>query len=282
MNKAQEKFGQSPLLQEGISEVIYFQKENRTTEPLEIGERFLLCFEDPEIAPTPQLGRLQDRRADGALYIDVPDELRPPRGTQVKISSLRRHGGGYHFSSEILGRSRLNGRLPVLLVKAPQTIEWQQRRAAYRISVAIKARIEWEDPQSHQFHLLPAVVIDLSGSGAQVFARQVPQVEFLRLTLSVPDSFVKEWSTRQKSHADSTYADPRLRIEAQLRAYFESIPARIVRVSQRGKDPRPLYALSVAFLQPHEGCYRLVRYLERQAAQKGIVDRKPADIVSAA
>jgi c-di-GMP-binding flagellar brake protein YcgR len=49
----------------------------------------------------------------------------------------------FQFSSEILGRRQLDGRLPVLLIKAPKTLKKQQRRGSFRISAALKARVEW-------------------------------------------------------------------------------------------------------------------------------------------
>ena len=44
----------------------------------------------------------------------------------------------FHFPIEILGRSTLDSRLPVLLVKAPNLLERQQRRNSFRISAALK------------------------------------------------------------------------------------------------------------------------------------------------
>lgn len=251
---------------------------------LKIGERFLLSFDDPSLIEAPQTGRLQDMSRDGTLCIDVPAELRPPRGTPVTISSLRKSPSDYRFSSEILGRGRLNGRLPVLLVKAPEVLEKQQRRTAFRMSVALKARVQWSDPAEQDGILdKPAVVTNLSGSGAQIFVRHQPDAKILRLSLCIPDTFTEEWAMRKlgkmapRQSRPSVFGDPFQQACAELRASFDGIEAHIIKTHKQSEDARsPIHALSVAFCTQQEGCYRLVRYLERQAAQKGIANLKQA------
>jgi len=255
-----------------------FDKGFKMPDGMKIGERFLLHFDTPDLIQTPQMGRLQDFRADGALCIDVPAELHPPRGTPVTISSLSQNSGNFRFSSEILGRSRLNGRLPILLVKAPGQVEKQQRRAAYRISVVLKARAEWIDPRNPSQRLDgPAVVTDLSGGGAQIFLRQPPGSRILRLTLSVPELFIEEWASRKLAKMGSPSGRPVIgsalfqQTCAQIRALFTRIQCRVVRASsQKTQGSDPVHLLSVAFNEPQDGCYRLVRYLERQSLQKGV------------
>ena len=111
---------------------------------LKIGERFLMAFDDPDLATTHQ-GRLQDLNSK-YLCIDAPPDLRPPRGTQVTISSLQTNTDEFSFSSEILGRRRLNGHLPVLLVKSPDRVERVQRRTAFRVSLSLRTKVRWSDP----------------------------------------------------------------------------------------------------------------------------------------
>lgn len=260
------------------------QKGFKLPSGLKIGERFLLSFDDPSLIKTPQTGRLQDMSTDGALCIDVPAELSPPRGTPVTISSLRKSPFDYRFSSEILGRGRINGRLPVLLVKAPETLEKQQRRTAFRISVALKARVQWNDPEAQDGMLdKPAVVTNLSGGGAQIFVRHRPDAKILRLSLSIPDAFTEEWAMRKlgrmgaRQSRPSVFSDPFQQACAELRTTFDGIEAHIIQTHKRSEDARgSIHTLSVAFCAQHEGCYRLVRYLERQAAQKGVANLEQA------
>jgi hypothetical protein len=258
------------------------QKSCVLPDGIEIGERFLLRFDSPNLAQPPQMGRLQDFRPDGALCIDVPAELHPPKGTPVTVSSLSQNRSNLKFTSEIVGRSRLNDRLPVLLVKAPAQLErQQQRRAAYRVSVAIKARAEWTDPHSPgQRFDCPAVVTNLSGGGAQVFLRHRPGARKLYLTLSAPDPFIEEWTARRIARLGTRSGNPILATSpfqqtcSQLRRHFTRIQCRIVRASrQETQNSGSMYLLSVAFNEPQEGCYRLVRYLERQTLQKGLETR---------
>ncbi|MFA6110463.1 MAG: hypothetical protein WDA75_17000 [Candidatus Latescibacterota bacterium] len=270
--------------------MVSLPQEHPSTQALRVGERFMLRFDDPSLVGEPQIGRLQQLRKDGALCIDVPPALRPRRGTPVQVESLRRPEAECSFASEILGRGRLNGRLPVLLVKAPEAIHWEQRRAAYRISVALKARLEWQGP-GDEVGSAVAVVTDLSGSGAQAFLRAAVPAEAarLRLSLAVPDSFVE--STLRLRGLQPMVRGSRTpavdqawrRAAAELRARFDSIPARVIRGrhADRG-DGRGFCGLALAFLAPHEEAYRLVRHLERQAAQKGLSPDRTRAVATAA
>ena len=52
---------------------------------------------------------------------------------------------------------------------------------------------------------------------------------------------------------------------------FSSIRTQVVSCRVHSRDERgPVYAVSLAFCDQQEGCYQLVRYLERQSARKGI------------
>ena len=96
------------------------------------------------------------------MCIDVAPECQPPCGTAVTVSTTPQSSLDFRFSSEILGRHQLDGRLPVLLVKAPNHLEKQQRRNSFRISAALKARATWEEDETLS---KPAVLTNLSGGG---------------------------------------------------------------------------------------------------------------------
>jgi len=248
------------------------QRDHSQAETFRIGERFLLSFDSSDVGTSPQPGRLQDLRDDGSLYIDIPPEVNPPRGTRVTVRSLGEAARACRFSSEILGRSRLQGRLPVIVLRAPEHLVRRQRREAHRVSTVLQARITWSSRRREpEFISLPAVMTDLSGGGARLFTKEPVHAGIVAISLMVPEGFVEEWAQRKLAHLP-----PRRRMGGlyrhtwtEIRSRFEHIQARIVRREvQHGRDE--IHALSVAFARPHEGCYRLVRYLERQAAQKGL------------
>ncbi len=254
-------------------------------QPIEIGDRFLLSFDEPGIGTSEQTGRLQDLK-NGALCIDVDPDCRPARGTPVRVSSLRSDISDFHFSSEILGRHRLHGRLPVLLVKAPRQLDKSQRRTSHRIDAALKASVVWSDSEAGLL-TKPGVLTNISGGGAQLFMRHLPNAERLRLDASAPDSFIEEWALRRISRlkkparGTSIFADPLQEACTRLRAEFENIECRIVKASVHSRGERgTIHSLALAFLRPHEGCFRLVSFLERQALQRGI--EGPAPSVAAA
>ncbi|MBI2502442.1 MAG: hypothetical protein HYW07_04310 [Candidatus Latescibacteria bacterium] len=239
---------------------------------LKIGTRFLLSFEGPDAAGPPYHGRLQEWSADGCLCIDAPSHFQPQRGTPVTLQSL--DPKSYSFSSEVMGYNRLKGRLPVLLVKPPRRLEEQPRpRSAYRISACLRAQAKWAEQD--ETLSAPGVVANLSGGGAQIFLRRKPTAQALSLELALPQEFIEEAARRQL-----TRNGPTLTSAALFRELFHStcerirnsfaLQARIVHVQVRQTQQGPIYALSLAFAAPHEGCFRLVSFLERQALRKGV------------
>ena len=159
--------------------------------------------------------------------------------------------------------------LPQALQKPPHL------RASYRISVCLRASARWIEGGEEIRE--PGVVANLSGGGAQVFLRRLPAAGEFWLDLEVPDAFVEETARGQLLKGSAAPADPALCKELfrgtceRLRLTFGRLGARIVHVQARQEDQRgTLHALSVAFAAPHEGCFRLVRYLERQAIRRGI------------
>ena len=240
-------------------------KSHKLPGELKIGERFLLSFHMADNDSNPQLGRLQDLSSDGALCIDVDPKCRP-------VSSTPQSRVDFCFSSEILGRRQAGDRLPLLLLKAPNTIQKQQRRTSFRISAALKAKVVWDGDETLS---KPAVLTNLSGGGAQLFMRWLPQTERIQLSIGVPDAFIEEWAKRQVRRINGYNAKTfSIRFKAAcdtLRASFEKLETRLV-ISRilREDDRGPIYALAASFVQPSEESYRLVRYLERQALQRGV------------
>ena len=251
-------------------------KGYKLPDGLKIGERFLLSFDLADA--TPQSGRLQDMNKEGALCIDVAPECQPPFGTPVTISTMPQSPQEFRFSSEILGRSTLDGRLPVLLVKAPNRLEKQQRRNSFRISAALKSRVMWEEDEMLS---KPAALTNLSGGGARLYMRTLPQKDRLLLTIDAPDSFIEEWAMRQVGRLNSSkshvFSDPFEEACTKLRDGFSDIETRLVKASVYNRDERgPIYALAVSFAQPNDGAFRLVSYLQRQALQRGVHNPAPA------
>lgn len=255
------------------------KKVVKLPDGLKIGERFIVSFDDPHLTDTPHQGRLQDLSPEGNLCIDAPAELRPPRGTPVTLRSLPKDTAEFSFSSEILGRRRLQGRLPVLLVKAPREVERIQRRTSYRMAVTLKTLVEWtETDGSDDLFQKSGVLTNLSGGGAKLYMRHLPAADSLQLTLNTPDAFVEQWAKRQMTRNGAVerrplYYDPMAEACEKIRARLSHIDAQIVNSTVHSEDSRgPIHALSLTFTQPQEGCYRLVCFLERQSLQKGLAD----------
>lgn len=246
-------------------------------EGLEIGQRFLLSFEDPAVGACQ--GRLQEMSSDGSLCVDAPSDLRPPRGTPVRVRSLRIDSPAYTFASEIRGRGRLKkSQVPVLLLAPPTALEPLAQRSAHRVTVCLRGLLEWRHPAATRAaDSCPAVLTNLSGGGAQIFVRQRPASEFVRLSVDLPTSFVNEVARRQwrregiaprnlAAAGDSLHA-----AGERTSDRYRGIEAHIASSHLHLQDDRgAIYAVSLAFAQPQEGCYQLVRYLERQAARRGI------------
>ena len=243
--------------------------------PLRIGQRFLVSFEDPDLAAAQYKGRLHDMSKEGFLCIDAPLDLRPPRGTAVTVSTLRRGGKDYSFSTEIQGRRRLKGRTPVFLLRPPTRVEQTHKRSAYRITVALRAQLDWREESSDRVdQSRPAVVTNLSGGGAQVFLRQLPDTDLLRLTLNAPTGFAEELAKRRRPGRDARpprMGEPFIRSCEKINSHLADIQSQVVDSRVHLRDAKgTIYAVCLAFCEPQEYCYQLVRYLERQAIKKGI------------
>jgi len=255
---------------------------------IRIGERFLLSFDDPDLATAPYQGRLQDFTKDGLLCVDAPLDVRPPRGTAVTVHSIRTQGAAdFSFASEIRGRGRLKGRLPVLLLRPPVEVEERQRRSAYRISVCLRAQIECVETTQGGERVVskPCVATNLSGGGAQIFARYNPRSENLRLALTVPNSFIEETVRSRRGsnrllESRTLSLDPFLKVRQRLQERLSGIEAEIVNSHLHLNDSKgAITAISLAFAESQETCYQLVRHLERQSIKKGVglADELPHD-----
>jgi len=252
---------------------------------LKIGQRLLVSFESPEWATAQYRGRLHNMSKDGLLCIDAPIDLRPPAGTAVKVSSIQRAGGRqYSFLSEIQARGRLKGHLPIFLLRTPSRVERIHQRSAYRITVALGAKLEWAGVKSdaQERESRPAVVTNLSGGGAQVFLRQLPPKDLLELTLTTPADFVEEQAKRRQPGRDTTWLpaarEPYLQSCDETQSHLSGIRAAVVETRVHLEDDRgTIYAVSLAFREPQEHCYQLVRYLERQAIRRGVGNSRPQD-----
>jgi hypothetical protein len=257
-------------------------------EGIEIGQRFLLRFDDPRVEAAAYQGRLQDMSKSGLLCFDAPDGVRPPKGTPVTVRSIHdRHqsSGNCTFSSEIRGRGRLRGRLPVLLVEPPESVEDRGSRSAHRVSVCLRGSLSWRPhPRSPQ-ERSSAVITNLSGGGAQLFTRHRVEAEFVEVQLDAPTPFIEEIARRSLPRAGiaprrmSLSANPLSDACDKVRERFSGIRCQVVSVREHRRDERgPVFALSLAFCEVQESCFQLVRFLERQAARKGLeATRREAD-----
>lgn len=248
---------------------------------IRIGQRFLLRFDDPRVETGAYQGRLQRLSKSGLLCFDAPLDVRPPKGTPVTVRSIQDNGGQTcAFSSEIRGRGRLRGRLPVLLVEPPESLKRQHERRAQRVSVCIGGQISWREGPRCPEQRAAAVVTNLSGGGAQVFVRQRPDCEYMMLAIEVPSGFVEQTARRATPRGDGTprrLSSGLSRAGDRVRDRFAGVRARVAGCRLHSRDDRgPVYALSLAFCEVQEGCFQLVRFLERQSLRKGVPAAEPA------
>ena len=146
-----------------------------------------------------------------------------------------------------------------------------QRRGAYRVGVALRATVEWPDPENaNDLEAAQGVVVNLSGSGAQVRLRQMPPLDSVLLSIDPPDAFVEDRAICQLCRPGGTALFPTLgssgfrQVGESVRAGLRSVESRIVYAKAHLiESTGPIFALSLAFLDPQDGCYRLVRFLER-------------------
>ncbi|MDA0336325.1 MAG: flagellar brake protein [bacterium] len=251
---------------------------------IEIGQRFLLRFDDPRVEAGAYQGRLQDMSKSGLMCFDAPDDVRPRKGTPITVRSIQQNPGGSScsFSSEIRGRGRLRGKLPVLLVEPPERMEARARRGAHRVRVCLRGNMTWREAPRCPQQRASVVITNLSGGGAQVYTRQQPDAGFLEITISAPIPFIEETArralpragviTRRMSLASNQFSDACEKVNER----FSGIRSQVVSCTVHSRDERgPVYALSLSFCDQQEGCYQLVRYLERQSARKGIDTEAP-------
>jgi hypothetical protein len=147
-------------------------------------------------------------------------------------------------------------------------------RQAFRMHTYLRAALHCPDSAA-------IILTDLSGTGALVYAQDFPTPGPGLLDLHLPSDFVEEQARRQLKHRSVNrrrQSRPRLYLVEQIfaqtceeiRSAFRAIEVQPLKKPQTGPSTTPsLSRFSLAFSQPHEGCYRLVRYLERQAIRAG-------------
>ena len=255
---------------------IQASRRHQLPDGVEIGQQFLLRFEDPRVEASAYQGRRHQLSRDGLLCFDAPDDVRPRRGTAVTIQSLRSETKSCAFSSEIRGRGRLGGKLPVLLVEPPSPAA-AYRRDTYRVNVCLRGRMHWRETPRTEPVESEAVLTNISGGGAQVYLRNRPTSEWVEVTLEVPQSFVEEQSRRHLPRSGTqmkNLSQARNSMEEageRVRTQFTRLRARAVNVRLHSRDARgPVFAVSLAFSDKQEGCFQLVRYLERQSLRRGV------------
>jgi len=250
------------------------RQPRRLPEGVEIGQQFLLRFDHPRVEAGAYQSRLHQMSRDGLLCFDAPGDFRPKQGTPVTIQSLRSHKKSCAFSSEIRGRGRLGGRLPVLLVKSPPRAA-AYRRDTYRVNVCLRGKLGWrENPQAAPVEA-DAVLTNISGGGAQLYTRSRPSSEWVDVTLEAPQSFVEAQARRHLPRGGvpikslSLTRNPVAEAAEKVRAQFTHLRARAVAVALHSRDERgPVYSVSLSFRDKQEGCFQLVRYLEQQALRR--------------
>ncbi len=247
----------------------------QNTVSMEIGDPLLLTCNGSNKRPVEQIGYLQYRKK-GALCIDVDPAFRPAKGTPIQVSKLHAPAGTNPFSSEILGHSCLHGHLPVLLIKAPKESTHPAHGSAHRIPAGMRAEISW-DSSGSSLSAKTGLVTDLGGEGARFFTRALPDADRLFLSLSLPDDFVEASSARRSerlrrpARQGLRWAETQQSVRDALQDDFTRIECRLAGSSSFHRDAQDIiHSLTLVFAQPHEGCFRLVRHLERQALQRGL------------
>ena len=152
------------------------------------------------------------------------------------------------------------------------TILDTEQRNSYRIEANLAAQIGWNAPSpSQSYFQRPGVIANLSGNGAQLLLWALPAEDQVVLSLQPTEDFIKDWAKRRlarRRHKPTgrSPSDLLQKTCCELSEQFTGIRSHIVRIEEplRQRD-KVLYALSLAFDQPHEGCFRQVRYLETEA-----------------
>jgi len=149
--------------------------------------------------------------------------------------------------------------------------------------VCLRGSAEWIDPSHAEETISQAVVLtNLSGGGAQLFVRRRPVADSLRISISLPGKFVAESARRQWAKDDLSWKtlsqcpDPLERAADAVRNRFVGIEANVACSRVHQEDTRgTIYSLSLAFSEPQEACYQLVRHLERESLRRGVGRRQP-------
>ena len=109
-----------------------------------------------------------------------------------------------------------------------------------------------------------------------------PQGIFSSSPSTTPADFVEEQAKRRQPGRDTTWLpaarEPYLQSCDETQSHLSGIRAAVVETRVHLEDDRgTIYAVSLAFREPQEHCYQLVRYLERQAIRRGVGNSRPQD-----
>ena len=149
------------------------------------------------------------------------------------------------------------------------------RRTAFRLDVSLKTMVQWLDvPNSGRTVKCLGILSNLSGGGAQLFLRQLPEEGFLKVSLAAPDEFVEERARRS-----AVTRRGRGSLKSQGRAFFNAceairsslreVEAQVVDIAPHTEDEKgTVYSLSLSFVDRHENLYRLVSFLQRKKVQQ--------------
>ena len=226
------------------------------------------------------------RKAIAPPSADLPtvDTNDGPR--RIGLKELRHNPDHTHslFRKSRLAARRPDGGTPqesgaakVPAPAAPTDVdEYLQRRDSFRLAVSLKTIVYWTpEGRSGEVERCMGVVTSLSGGGALLFLRRLPEADNMTISFNAPFDFIEERARRATGIAktgERTRGGRHghfIRSCEKVRANMRGVEAKLLKIVEYSRDSRgPVYALSLAFEEPREELYRLVRYFERQGLNR--------------
>ena len=199
----------------------------------------------------------------------------PPKASRKNNTSMSRNPTTKAFN---LAHRTKKEHLSRNLVEPLKTdVQAPQARSAYRIDTSLKTEFIWRDTKTQTTN---GLITNLSGGGFQALLPELPKSSRLNISLKIPQAFVHSWLRSAPALDSKDYKSWDIQRQ-RVNDLFEYISGQIVFAgSTLNKDPF-LFHICVSFNQPHEGCYRLVRYLERRTIQHGPKPQKRSIPVAA-